>query len=47
MLLSLPRYQELVEDAEFDATKRMLDDMERKDNLAQKLDSVTKLEVRY
>ena len=40
------RYQELVEDAEFDVTKRMLDDMERKDNLAQKLDSVTKLEVR-
>ena len=34
-----------MDDAEFDSTKRMMEEAEKKDALMQKLDSVTKLEV--
>lgn len=40
------RYASLVEDAEFERLQRLMDEAERKDTLVQKLDSVSKLEVR-
>lgn len=35
-----------MEDAEFERLQRLMDEAERKDTLVQKLDSVSKLEVR-
>lgn len=40
------RYASLVEDAEFERLQSLMDEAERKDALVQKLDSVSKLEVR-
>eukprot|EP00798_Chlamydomonas_sp_ICE-L_P031416 gene31416-6584_t len=39
------RYSSLAEDSEFDGMRKMMEEMEKKDQLVQKLDSVTKLEV--
>lgn len=41
----MDRYSALVEDEEFESLKKMMDEAERKDAIAQKLDSVTKLQV--